>query len=57
MGIILGCGALGAALTGFNPIGFGAGSMVGRWLTGELKSGVASDRITEMVDNPSAPET
>ena len=56
MGIILGCGALGAALTGFNPIGFGAGSMVGRWLTGELKSGVASDRITEMLDDPSGPE-
>jgi len=53
-GIILTCGALGAALTGFNPLGFGAGSVVGKWITGELKTGAAADKLSEQM-RPEAP--
>ncbi|KAJ55541.1 hypothetical protein ACMU_12675 [Actibacterium mucosum KCTC 23349] len=49
-GIILSFGALGAAVSGFNPLGFGAGAMVGKWITGEMKSGKAADKVIEMLD-------
>lgn len=54
-GIILGFGALGALVTGVNPLGFGAGAMVGKWITGEMKSGQAADKLSEMFETD-APE-
>ncbi len=42
---ILGFGTIGALLTGFNPLGFGAGSYIGKLLVGELKSGVVIDKL------------
>jgi len=42
-GLILGCGALGALIGG--PIGFGAGSMLGHLITGQIKPGAAAKTI------------
>jgi hypothetical protein len=50
VGVILACGGLGSLLTGFNPIGFGAGSLVGKLIVGEMKSGAAADQITKRLD-------
>ena len=50
VGVILACGGLGSLLTGFNPIGFGAGSVVGKLIVGEMKSGAAADQITKRLD-------
>lgn len=47
VGVILTCGGLGSLLTGFSPVGFGAGSVVGKLIVGEMKSGMAADQITE----------
>lgn len=46
-GVILLCGGIGSLLTGFSPIGFGAGSVVGKLIVGEIKSGVAADKLQE----------
>ncbi|MFW8636680.1 hypothetical protein [Cribrihabitans pelagius] len=50
VGVILACGGLGSLLTGFNPIGFGAGSVVGKLIVGEMKSGAAADQITKRLE-------
>ncbi|WP_083099713.1 hypothetical protein [Pseudophaeobacter leonis] len=50
VGVILACGGLGSLLTGFNLIGFGAGSVVGKLIVGEMKSGAAADQITKRLD-------
>lgn len=44
LGIILGCGTVGALLGG--PIGFGAGSVFGQYVTGHIKPGVMSDKLS-----------
>jgi hypothetical protein len=44
-GLILLCGGIGSLLTGLNPIGFGAGSFVGKMIVGEMKSGKAVDEL------------
>lgn len=44
-GIILGCGALGALIAG--PVGFGAGSVLGHLVTGQMKPGMAASKIEE----------
>lgn len=49
--VILTCGGLGSLLTGFSPIGFGAGSVVGKLIVGEMKSGAAADQITARFGN------
>lgn len=46
-GLILLCGGIGSLLTGFSPIGFGAGSVVGKMLVGEMKSGAVADQLQE----------
>ncbi|MGJ5621041.1 hypothetical protein [Sulfitobacter sp. MF3-043] len=46
-GLILLCGGIGSLLTGFSPIGFGAGSIVGKMLVGEMKSGAAADELQD----------
>lgn len=46
-GIILACGTFGYLVTGLNPIGLGTGVYVGKWITGEMKSGVAVDKLRE----------
>jgi hypothetical protein len=51
LGIILGCGAIGALLGG--PIGFGAGSVVGNYLTNNLKPGAVVDKIEELLEQDS----
>jgi len=51
VGVILTCGGLGSLLTGFSPIGFGAGSVVGKLIVGEMKSGAAADEITRRFEN------
>lgn len=51
VGVILTCGGLGSLLTGFSPIGFGAGSLVGKLIVGEMKSGAAADQITRRLEN------
>lgn len=50
VGVILACGGLGSLLTGLNPIGFGAGSVFGKLIVGEMKSGAAADQITKRLD-------
>ena len=42
-GLILACGALGGLVGG--PFGFGAGSVFGQFLTGQLKAGAMVDRM------------
>ncbi|AXI43615.1 hypothetical protein [Sulfitobacter sp. SK011] len=44
-GVILFCGAIGALITGLNPIGFGAGTIAGKLIIGEIKSGAAADKL------------
>jgi len=56
IGIILTCGAFGYIISGFNPIGFGAGAVVGKWVTGEMTSGVAADKLAEQLDTPDDPQ-
>jgi len=46
-GLILLCGGIGSLLTGLNPIGFGAGSFVGKMIVGEMKSGKAADELQD----------
>lgn len=46
-GLILLCGGVGSILTGFSPIGFGAGSVVGKLLVGEMKSSAVADQLQE----------
>ena len=46
--IILGCGALGSAVAG--PVGFGAGSVMGHLVTGQLKPGSAAKEISKSFD-------
>lgn len=46
--IILSCGGIGSLLGG--PLGFGAGTVFGKFLTGELKAGGATDKISKMFD-------
>ena len=48
LGIILGCGAIGALLGG--PIGFGAGSFMGNYLTINLKPGAVADKIEKILE-------
>jgi len=48
-GLILGCGALGALIGG--PIGFGAGSMLGHLITGQIKPGAAAKTIEDAVSD------
>lgn len=48
LGIILGCGAIGALLGG--PVGFGAGSVFGNLLTNNLKPGAAAERIGKLFE-------
>tara|TARA_R110002012_G_scaffold77840_3_gene198236 strand:- start:2337 stop:2744 length:408 start_codon:yes stop_codon:yes gene_type:complete len=45
-GLILGCGALGALIGG--PVGFGAGSVLGHLITGQIKPGAAAKAIEEV---------
>lgn len=47
--VILACGAVGALLTGLNPLGFGAGSMFGKWLAGEIKGEALADHIAQNI--------
>lgn len=47
--LILGCGALGALIGG--PIGFGAGSMLGHLITGQIKPGAAAEIIEDAVSD------
>lgn len=49
IGVILMCGGIGSLLTGFSPIGFGAGSYVGKLITGEMKSGSAADQLAKQL--------
>lgn len=44
-GLILGCGALGAMLGG--PVGFGAGSVFGHLLSGQMKPGAATTKLED----------
>jgi len=53
LGIILGCGAVGAALSG--GIGFGAGSLFGKLLTGHLKPDAAADKVSDALKGPPDP--
>lgn len=46
-GLILLCGGVGSLLTGFSPLGFGAGSVVGKMLVGEIKSGTVVDKLQD----------
>lgn len=48
VGIVLGCGAIGSLLGG--PIGFGAGSFVGQYVTGHLKPGALSKKISDAIE-------
>ncbi|WP_407474774.1 hypothetical protein [Sulfitobacter sp. PM12] len=50
-GLILGCGALGAMIGG--PLGFGAGSMLGHLITGQIKPGAAAKTIQDAVSDRS----
>lgn len=50
IGIILTCGCVGALVTGLSPIGFGAGSYVGKLITGEMKSGAAADQLSSQLN-------
>ncbi|MVO18274.1 hypothetical protein [Parasedimentitalea huanghaiensis] len=50
VGVILASCGLGSLLTGFNPIGCGAGSVVWKLFVGETKSGAAADQITKRLD-------
>lgn len=43
--IILLCGAIGGLVTGLNPVGFGAGTILGKFLAGELKAGATTDQL------------
>lgn len=51
VGVILTCGGLGSLLTGFSPMSFGAGSLFGKLIVGELKSGVAVEKISKQFDS------
>lgn len=44
-GLIFGCGALGALLGG--PVGFGAGSVFGHLLSGQMKPGAATQKLED----------
>ena len=46
--IILGCGALGALVAG--PVGFGAGSVLGHLITGQIKPGAAADKVSDALN-------
>ena len=46
-GLILFCGGIGALLTGLSPLGFGAGSVFGKLIVGEMKSGKAADELQQ----------
>lgn len=46
-GLILGCGALGALIAG--PVGFGAGSVFGHLITGQIKPGAAAKEIEKAI--------
>lgn len=48
-GLILGCGALGALIGG--PVGFGAGSVLGHLITGQIKPGAAAKKIEEAMSS------
>lgn len=48
-GLILACGALGGLVGG--PFGFGAGSLFGQFLTGQLKAGAMVDRMAGRLSN------
>lgn len=50
--VILGCGAVGAL---FGPLGFGAGLMAGRFLTGELKSSAVADKVGKALTDDTPP--
>ena len=61
-GIILGCGALAAAITGTVTLsattalaGFGAGSFFGQWLTRTVKANAPADKLTKQM-KPDTPE-
>lgn len=46
LGIILSCGTVGALIGG--PLGFGAGSVFGQYITGHVKPGAMSDKLGDM---------
>lgn len=51
LGVILGCGGIGALLGG--PLGFGAGAWVGKLVVGEKKPSAVADKVEEaLADNP-----
>ena len=54
--IILGFGGFGALITLGSPIGFGIGSVAGKWLTGEMKSSSAANEI-EKITNSTTSDT
>ncbi len=49
--VILACGGIGAMLTGFSPLGLGAGIYMGKHVVGELKSGVAADKLSALFES------
>lgn len=49
LGIVLGCGTLGAILGG--TLGFGAGSLIGQYITGHVKPGALSDRLNSALSS------
>lgn len=51
--VILGCGAVGALFGG--PVGFGAGVMAGKFLTGELKNGAVADKVGKALADDTPP--
>lgn len=56
--IILGCGTIGYLVTGLNPLGFGAGTLAGKFITNEIKSGAVADKVEKLLavdDTPPDP--
>ena len=48
--VVLGFGAFGYLASGFNVVGFGAGSLFGRWVAQDLKFGAASDKAQALLE-------
>lgn len=54
---VLTFGTVGFLVSGFNPIGFGAGSLFGRWISQDMKLGEAAERMESIMgsdDNASS---
>lgn len=47
---VLGFGAFGYLISGFNVLGFGAGSLFGRWFVQDIKFGAASEKAEKLLE-------